>query len=363
MRTQRSSVRSGPSPPAHPSAPAPENATAPSPSGSHGDRKNGFDTRELLRVLLATRNGDFSVRLPSDWAGIDGKIADAFNDVLLANQTMAGELERVSRAVGSEGKIRQRASSSPAGGAWRRMEESVNSLVSDLVWPISEITRTIGGVAKGDLTQVMSLDVDGRPLEGEFLRSAKICNTMIARLGVFTSEVTRVAREVGTEGKLGGQARVKNVSGVWKELTDNVNSMASNLTNQVRNIAEVTTAVARGDLSRKITVDVRGEILLLKETINTMVDQLNAFAAEVTRVAREVGTEGKLGGQANVRDVSGVWKELTENVNVMANNLTEQVRGIVKVVTAVATGDLRQRLTVESKGEVAALGETINSMT
>src|SRR5207247_1868928 len=277
--------------------PAPENATAPSPSGSHGDRENGFDTRELLRVLLATRNGDFSVRLPSDWAGIDGKIADAFNDIMLANQTMAGELERVSRVGGLEGNIRHRAAFSPAGGAWRRIEESVNSLISDLVWPISEITRTIGGVAKGDLTQVMSLEVDGRPLEGEFLRSAKICNTMIAQLGVFTSEVTRVAREVGTEGKLGGQAKVKNVSGVWKELTDNVNSMASNLTAQVRNIAEVTIAVAKGDLSKKITVDVRGEILQLKEAMNTMVDKLRSFAAEVEEVGGEDGREGELSGE------------------------------------------------------------------
>src|SRR5437016_6109987 len=362
MRTQRSSVRSGPSPPAHPSAPTHETATAHSPSGSHGDRKNGFDTRELLRVLLATRNGDFSVRLPSDWAGIDGKIADAFNDIMLANQTMAGELERVSRAVGREGKIRRRAACSPAGGAWRRIEESVNSLISDLVWPISEITRTIGGVAKGDLTQGMSLEMDGRPLDGEFLRSAKICNTMIAQLGVFTSEVTRVAREVGTEGKLGGQAKGKNVSGVWKELTDNVNSMASNLTGQVRNIAEVTIAVAKGDLSKKITVDVRGEILELKETMNTMVDQLRSFASEVTRVAREVGTEGILGGQARVEGVSGVWKDLTDNVNFMATNLTNQVRNIADVTTAVAQGDLSRKITVDVRGEILQLKDTINTM-
>src|SRR5207249_3514428 len=362
MRTQRSSVRSGPSPPAHPSAPAPENATAPSPSGSHGDQKNGFDTRELLRVLLATRNGDFSVRLPSDWAGIDGKIADAFNDIMLANQTMAGELERVSRAVGREGKIRQRAAFSPAGGAWRRIEESVNSLISDLVWPISEITRTIGGVAKGDLTQVMSLEVDGRPLEGEFLRSAKICNTMIAQLGVFTSEVTRVAREVGTEGKLGGQAIVPGVAGTWKDLTDSVNVMGGNLTAQVRNIAEVATAIANGDLSKKITVDVKGEILELKNTINVMVDQLNAFASEVTRVAREVGTEGKLGGQAQVPGVAGTWKDLTDNVNSMASNLTAQVRNIAEVTIGVANGDLSKKITVDVRGEILQLKEAINTM-
>ena len=200
-------------------------------------------------------------------------------------------------------------------------------------------------------------------VRGEILLLKETINTMVDQLNGFAAEVTRVAREVGTEGKLGGQAVVTGVAGTWKDLTDSVNAMATNLTSQVRNIAEVTTAVARGDLSRKITVDVRGEILELKQTINTMVDQLNSFAAEVTRVARDVGTEGKLGGQANVKDVSGVWKDLTENVNVMANNLTEQVRGIVKVVTAVANGDLRQRLTVESKGEVAALGDTINSMT
>src|SRR5207247_73425 len=311
---------------------------------------------------LATRNGDFSVRLPSDWAGIDGKIADAFNDIMLANQTMAGELERVSRAVGREGKIRQRAAFSPAGGAWRRIEESVNSLISDLVWPISEITRTIGGVAKGDLTQVMSLEVDGRPLEGELLRSAKICNTMIAQLGVFTSEVTRVAREVGTEGKLGGQAKVKNVSGVWKELTDDVNSMASNLTAQVRNIAEVTIAVAKGDLSKKITVDVRGEILQLKEAMNTMVDKLRSFAAEVTRVAREVGTEGKLSGQAIVPGVAGTWKDLTDSVNVMGGNLTAQVRNIAEVATAIANGDLSKKITVDVKGEILELKNTINRL-
>src|SRR5439155_22894945 len=243
---------------------------------AHGG--SGRNSRQLLRALFAARNGDFSVRLPADWIGVDGKIADAFNDIMVANETMARELERVSRVVGKEGKIGQRASFSSSRGAWRRMEESVNTLVSDLVWPVSEFTRTIGAVAKGDLTQVMSLEVDGRPLQGEFLRSAKICNTMIKQLGVFTSEVTRVAREVGTEGKLGGQAKVKNVSGVWKELTDDVNSMARNLTAQVRNIAEVTIAVADGDLSKKITVDVHGEILQLKEAINTMVDQLRSFA-------------------------------------------------------------------------------------
>src|SRR5207302_766484 len=241
--------------------------------------------------------------------------------------------------------------------------ESVHARIGDLVHPTSETARVIGAVAKGDLSQTMALEIEGRPLAGEFLRTAKTVNTMVDQLGSFASEVTRVAREVGTEGKLGGQARVKGGAGTWKDLTDSVNSMAGNLTAQVRNIAAVTTAVARGDLSKKITVDVKGEIQELKNTVNTMVDQLRSFAAEVTRVAREVGTEGILGGQARVEGVSGTWKDLTDTVNFMAGNLTSQVRGIAKVVTAVANGDLKQKLTVEAKGEIAALAETINSMT
>src|SRR5678810_1274219 len=242
------------------------------------------------------------------------------------------------------------------------MEASVNTLIDDLVWPTTEVTRAIAAVAKGDLLQTVRLDVDGRPLEGEFLRSATIVNTMIEQLGVFTSEVTRVAREVGTDGKLGGQAEVRNVSGVWKDLTDSVNSMASNLTGQVRNISAVTIAVAMGDLSKKITVDVEGEILELKDTINTMVDQLNSFASEVTRVAREVGTEGKLGGQAEVKGVAGTWKDLTDNVNQMASNLTAQVRNIAEVTTAVANGDLSKKITVDVSGEIFELKKTINTM-
>src|SRR5918999_797183 len=318
---------------------------------------------ELLRVLQSVRDGDFTVRLPGDWTGIEGKIADTFNHIVASNARMASELERVGTVVGKQGKTRQRVKFGQSSGAWGEMETSVNTLIDDLLWPTHEVTRALAAVAKGDLLQTVRLDVDGRPLEGEFLRSATIVNTMIQQLGVFTSEVTRVAREVGTDGKLGGQAEVRNVSGVWKDLTDSVNSMASNLTGQVRNISEVTIAVASGDLSRKITVDVKGEILELKNTINTMVDQLRAFAAEVTRVAKEVGTEGKLGGQGNVPGVAGTWKDLTDSVNVMAANLTDQVRGIVKVVTAVADGNLRQKLTVEAKGEGAALAETINSMT
>ena len=238
----------------------------------------------------------------------------------------------------------------------------MNTLLDDLVRPTTEVARTIGAVAKGDLGQSMELEVDGRALKGEFLRSAKLVNTMIEQLSVFTSEVTRVAREVGTEGKLGGQAQVKGVSGVWKELTESVNQMAGNLTAQVRNIADVTIAVANGDLSKKITVDVRGEILQLKEAINTMVDQLRSFASEVTRVAREVGTDGRLGGQAVVPGVAGTWKDLTDSVNAMATNLTAQVRNIATVTTAVARGDLSRKITVDVKGEILELKETINTM-
>ncbi|HKW13775.1 MAG TPA: HAMP domain-containing protein, partial [Candidatus Krumholzibacteria bacterium] len=290
---------------------------APAPATAHEE-----ELRELLRVFLAVRDGDFSVRLPEHWAGLHGKIADAVNDFVSANQAMAEQLEEVGQAVGKEGKTKQRVRFPRSGGSWNDMEVALNTLIDDLVWPTTEVTRSLAAVAQGDLGQTMRLDMEGRPLEGEFLRSAKIVNSMIKQLGVFTSEVTRVAREVGTEGKLGGQAEVPDVSGVWKDLTDSVNSMASNLTGQVRNIAQVTTAVASGDLSKKITVDVKGEILELKNTVNTMVDQLNAFAGEVTRVAREVGNDGKLGGQAEVRGVAGTWKDLTDNVNSMASNLT-----------------------------------------
>src|SRR5512138_1064315 len=269
----------------------------------------------VLQALQAMRGGDFSVRLPGNWTDLEGKIADTFNDIAASNQRMAEELERVGQVVGKKGRTRERMRVVRGDGAWGEMQVSVNTLVDDLVWPTREVTRAITAVARGDLLQTMRVDVDGRPLEGEFLRSATIVNTMIKQLEVFTSEVTRVAREVGSEGKLGGQAKVREVSGVWKDLTESVNSMASNLTAQVRNIAEVTIAVADGDLSRKITVDVRGEILQLKEAINTMVDQLRSFASEVTRVAREVGTEGKLGGQAVVPGVAGTWKDLTDSVN------------------------------------------------
>ncbi len=327
---------------------------------------NGDSPSAELSVILASlqtmRNGDFSVRLPGSWTGLAGKIADTFNSIVAANQHMAQELKRVGQVVGKEGRTRERARFHESKGAWGDMEVSVNTLVEDLLRPTAGVTRAIAAVAQGNLTQTVRLDVDGRPLEGEFLRSANIVNTMIQQLGVFTAEVTRVAREVGTDGKLGGQAQVPGVAGTWKDLTDSVNSMASNLTGQVRNIAEVATAVASGDLSRKITVDVRGEILQLKEAINTMVDQLRSFASEVTRVAREVGTDGKLGGQAVVVGVAGTWKDLTDSVNAMAGNLTAQVRNIAEVTTAVARGDLSRKITVDVKGEILELKDTINTM-
>ncbi|HMU54120.1 MAG TPA: HAMP domain-containing protein, partial [Nitrospira sp.] len=317
---------------------------------------------EILGVMTAYRNGDFSVRLPGTWTGMLGKMADTMNEILDVSERRASETVRVCRVVGKEGRLRQRLSVPGVTGGWADEIDSLNQLIDDLVSPTTEVTRAVGAVAKGDLSQAMALEKDGRPLEGEFLRSAKLLNKMIEQLSVFTSEVTRVAREVGTEGKLGGQAQVKGVSGVWKELTDSVNQMAGNLTAQVRNIADVTIAVANGDLSKKITVDVRGEILQLKEAINTMVEQLRSFASEVTRVAREVGTEGKLGGQAIVPGVAGTWKDLTDNVNSMASNLTAQVRNIVEVTVAVARGDLSRKITVDVRGEILQLKETINTM-
>ena len=321
-----------------------------------------FDTGQLLAALMAFKRGDFSARLPEDWIGIPGKIADTFNTVIETNQRMAHELERIGRVVGKEGRITQRASIGEVTNSWADAIGSINNLIGDLVQPTSEMARVIGAVAKGDLSQTMATEIEGRPLKGEFLHTAKTVNAMVGQLGAFASEVTRVAREVGTEGKLGGQAKVKGVAGTWKDLTDNVNLMASNLTSQVRNIAAVTTAVANGDLAKKIAVDVRGEFLELKDTINKMVEQLRSFASEVTRVAREVGTEGKLGGQAKVEGVSGTWKDLTDSVNSMASNLTSQVRNIAAVTTAVANGDLSKKITVKVKGEILELKNTINTM-
>jgi HAMP domain-containing protein/CheY-like chemotaxis protein/signal transduction histidine kinase len=333
------------------------------PKNSNGNHNgDGEELSLVLASLQSMRDGDFSARLPVDWTGLPGKIADTFNEIVAANQQMAQELKRVGQVIGKEGRTRERARFRESRGAWGEMETSVNAVVEDLLRPTVEVTRAIAAVAQGNLAQSVRLDVDGRPLEGEFLRSANIVNTMIQQLSVFTAEVTRVAREVGTDGKLGGQAQVPGVAGTWKDLTDSVNSMASNLTGQVRNIAEVATAVASGDLSRKITVDVRGEILQLKEAINTMVDQLRSFASEVTRVAREVGTDGKLGGQAVVPGVAGTWKDLTDSVNAMAGNLTAQVRNIAEVTTAVARGDLSRKITVDVKGEILELKNTINTM-
>jgi len=312
--------------------------------------------------MQAFRDGDFSVRLPANWGETDGQIAAAFNQTISQEARIAVEVARLGATVGRDGRLKQRMSVPGSVGGWAMKIDSINTLMDDLVRPTAEIARTIGAVAKGDLGQAMELEVDGRALRGEFLRSARLVNTMIEQLSVFTSEVTRVAREVGTEGKLGGQAKVKGVSGVWKELTDSVNQMAGNLTAQVRNIAEVTIGVANGDLSKKITVDVRGEILQLKEATNTMVDQLRSFASEVTRVAREVGTDGRLGGQAVVPGVAGTWKDLTDSVNAMATNLTAQVRNIATVTTAVARGDLSRKITVDVKGEILELKETINTM-
>ncbi|HEY6484999.1 MAG TPA: HAMP domain-containing protein [Candidatus Cybelea sp.] len=318
--------------------------------------------RRLLAALRAFRRGDFTARLPLDLSGVEGEIAAVFNDCIELNAGLAKELEHVSTVVGREGRISQRASLGPVKGAWREYIESVNTLIADLTHPMAEAGRVLGAVAKGDLSQRMALEIDGRPLKGEFLHSSQLINTMVGQLNAFASEVIRVAREVGSEGKLGGQAVVKDVAGTWKDLTDSVNTMAGNLTNQVRNIAEVTTAVANGDLSKKITVEARGEIRELKGTINTMVDQLNAFASEVTRVAREVGSEGKLGGQATVKGVAGTWKDLTDSVNTMAGNLTNQVRNIAAVTTAVAKGDLSKKITVDVRGEILELKDTINTM-
>jgi HAMP domain-containing protein/CheY-like chemotaxis protein len=314
--------------------------------------------RNIAEVATAIARGDLSRKITVDVRGEILQLKQTINTMVDQLNAFAAEVTRVAREVGSEGKLGGQADVKDVSGVWKDLTDKVNSMASNLTNQVRNIAEVATAIARGDLSRKITVDV-----RGEILQLKETVNTMVDQLNSFAAEVTRVAREVGTEGKLGGQAIVPGVGGTWKDLTDNVNSMARNLTGQVRNIAEVSTAIARGDLSRKITVDVKGEILQLKETINTMVDQLNGFAAEVTRLAREVGTEGNLGGQALVPGVAGTWKDLTDNVNVMANNLTDQVRGIVKVVTAVAGGDLRQRLTVESKGEVNALADTINSMT
>jgi len=318
--------------------------------------------RWLLRTVKSIRTGDLSVRMPIASDGIIAEIGDVLNDIIELNENMAVEFVRVGKIVGQEGHMSERISVGSVKGAWATSVNSVNQLIGDLVQPTNEAARVITAVAKGDLSQKMIMEIGGRSLKGEFARIGNTVNSMVDQLSSFASEVTRVAKEVGTEGKLGGQADVKGASGIWKDLTDNVNGLAGNLTAQVRNIAKVTTAVARGDLSQKITVDAKGEIYELKNTINVMVDQLSSFAAEVTRVAKDVGTEGRLGGQADVKGVSGTWKDLTDNVNGLANNLTAQVRNIAKVTTAVANGDLSQKITVDARGEILELKNTINVM-
>jgi HAMP domain-containing protein/signal transduction histidine kinase/CheY-like chemotaxis protein len=320
-----------------------------------------IDSGLLLSILTEVKNGNFSVRMPEQ-SGINGKIADTLNEIIDLNEKMMQEFTRAGKIIGKEGKLTERIPLPNGKGAWHKGVDSLNTLISDLVHPTIEIAHVIGSVANGNLSEEMPLNIGGHLLKGEFLSIAKEVNYMVKQLNLFSREVTRVAREVGSEGKLGGQAKVKGVAGVWKDLTDSVNQMGSNLTDQVRNIADVTTAVAKGDLSKKITVDVKGEILELKNTINTMVDQLNSFSSEVTRVALEVGTEGKLGGQAQVKGVAGTWKDLTDSVNQMASNLTGQVRNIAEVTTAVAKGDLSRQITVDVKGEILELKNTINTM-
>jgi signal transduction histidine kinase/HAMP domain-containing protein len=320
-------------------------------------RDETFDPKVLLSVLAQVKAGDFTARMPHEWTGIGGKVADSLNDVIIANEALGSGLARVCQVVGKEGKLSQRLALGGAQG-WSDSVESVNNLIDDLVRPTIEMQRVVGAVADGDLSKKVSVEV-----RGEMLELKNTINGMVDQLNGFISEVTRVAREVGTEGKLGQAAAVTiEVGGVWKDLTDNVNLMAGNLTGQVRNIAEVTTAVANGDLSKKISIDVKGEFLELKNTVNAMVDQLNAFASEVTRVAREVGVEGRLGGQAQSKEVAGVWKDLTDNVNQLAANLTNQVRAIAEVATAVTEGDLTRQVSMEASGEVAVLKDTVNEM-
>ena len=319
------------------------------------------DLKALVDALRRARDGESNVRL-REQTGPMGDVTKAFNQLAERREALTRELGRVSKVIGREGRMTERAHLRGAKGSWRESIDNVNSMIDDLVRPTIEVARVLDAVAEGDLTQKMSLTIEGQPVRGEFRRIGTTVNAMLDQLSSFAAEVTRVAREVGTEGVLGGQARVRGGSGIWRDLTDNVNFMANNLTTQVRNIAEVTTAVANGDLSKKITVEARGEIARLKQTINIMVDQLSSFAAEVTRVAKEVGTEGRLGVQAQVEGVSGVWKGLTDNVNQLAGTLTTQLRAISEVSTAVTQGDLTRSIAVEAQGEVAELKDTINQM-
>ncbi len=321
-----------------------------------------LDLKELLNVLSSVKSGRLNIRMPVTQAGIEGRICEVLNDIIDMNQRLVAELSLAEKTIGKKGNLDKRIELLDAKGEWADGVSSLNTLITDLTSPTLEIANMINSVANGDLSKHIPLEISGQPLKGEFLRIAKESNQMLSKLRLFSMEVTRVARQVGSEGKLGEQAKIKGVAGVWAELTDSVNQMAGNLTAQVRNVAAVTTAVAKGDLSRKITVEAKGEILELKNTINTMVDQLNSFSSEVTRVALEVGTEGKLGGQAEVPGVAGTWKDLTDSVNRMAGNLTSQVRNIAGVTTAVANGDLSKKITVDVKGEMLELKKTINTM-
>ncbi len=332
------------------------------PSAGNGAGTEPAVLEEILDALVAARDGDFSRRLSRRRRGLLGEIAAAYNDLVAMNGSMEKELGRMRRVIGREGRMDQRASLGSAGGGWNSSVESLNALIDDLVRPTTEVASVLDAVADGDLDRKMALTIEGQPVKGEFLRIGTTVNTMVDQLSSFADEVTRVAREVGTEGKLGGQAEVKGVSGTWRALTESVNGMASNLTDQVRNISHVAQAVARGDLSQKITVEAKGEVAELADTMNEMTDTLAIFAEQVTSVAREVGTEGQLGGQAEVPNVSGTWKDLTDSVNGMASNLTSQVRNIAQVMTAVAGGDLTQRITVDVKGEILELKVTTNTM-
>ena len=332
------------------------------PSAANGSGVEPAVLEEILDALVAARDGDFSKRLSRRRRGLLGEIGSAYNELVAMNARMEKEMARMRRVIGREGRMDQRASLGSAGGGWESSVESLNALIDDLVRPTTEVASVLDAVADGDLDRKMALTIEGQPVKGEFLRIGTTVNTMVDQLSSFADEVTRVAREVGTEGKLGGQAEVKGVSGTWRDLTESVNGMASNLTDQVRNISQVAQAVARGDLSQKITVEAKGEVAELADTMNEMTDTLAIFAEQVTSVAREVGTDGKLGGQAEVPNVSGTWKDLTESVNGMASNLTSQVRNIAQVMTAVAGGDLTQRITVDVKGEILELKITTNTM-
>ncbi|MEV4180423.1 HAMP domain-containing protein, partial [Streptosporangium canum] len=322
-------------------------------------RYSESDLKPILQTLITWRDGDFRRRVPHAPPGILSEIRLLLNEVADRREHLANELHRVRREVVKEGRFSERLTAGPGVGSWAESVDSVNSLIDALVGPVTGAADVIDAVAKGDLSRRIDLD---RRARGEVRRLGKAINGMVDQLSLFTSEVTRVAREVGTEGRLGGRANVRGMSGSWRDLTEAVNTMSSRVSAQVRDIALVTTAVARGDLSRKVTVDAVGEMFELKNTVNTMVDQLSAFAEEVTRVAREVGTEGELGGQAQVRGVSGVWKDLTDNVNVMASNLTTQVRAIAAVSTAVAQGDLSKKITADAQGEILQLKDTLNTM-